>query len=174
MPCARYLIPERCSSGSNAHSECVSIEARPPTIWPSIWGWAWIERQHRDELVKAGAVMILRGKKLVDPAVCDEIVMGSARPHKSRRCTDPGKQRAPRRQDEARRARHQRVTGAHRSGTGRAEGSSRRPPFKASGVGGAGTRDCTIGKRASHDGGGATAGCERTRGGHRSPHLHPE
>ena len=62
----------------NTLSELQTVDAyvaERRNIWSSIWSWVWFERQHREELAKAGAVVVLRRRKLVNPPVCDAVVL---------------------------------------------------------------------------------------------------
>jgi hypothetical protein len=49
--------------------------AERPQIFPGVESLRWFERQHRVELIEAGAVLMPNGRKLVDPAAFDMAVV---------------------------------------------------------------------------------------------------
>jgi len=55
----------------------VSVDAyvaeRTP-VFPSRESWRWFYRQHRHELLQAGALIAPTGRNLIDPLLADEVV----------------------------------------------------------------------------------------------------
>jgi hypothetical protein len=57
-------------------------------IFPGVESLRWFERQHRDELIQCGAILMPNGRKLVDPDAFDRAVveigkrMANARRHR--------------------------------------------------------------------------------------------
>jgi len=48
-------------------------------IFPGVHSGIWFERQNRKQLLKSGAVLLIRGRKWVDPAIFDAQVLEIAR-----------------------------------------------------------------------------------------------
>lgn len=64
-----------------------------PAVFPSLDSLRWFERQHRDELLRHGAIVSPTGRKLVDPAAFDQAVVEIGKrlaESRSRRSTDRG------------------------------------------------------------------------------------
>lgn len=49
--------------------------AERPQIFPSVESLRWFERQHRDELIAKGAVVMPAGRKLLNAQVFDDAVI---------------------------------------------------------------------------------------------------
>jgi hypothetical protein len=52
-----------------------SYQADRAEVFPGIESFRWFLRQHRPRLIKAGALLTIGGRHLVDPARFDQVVV---------------------------------------------------------------------------------------------------
>lgn len=57
----------------------VDYQASRKQLFPTPTSLAWFMRQHRQELVKAGALLIVAGRKVLDPVKTDGVVVAVGR-----------------------------------------------------------------------------------------------